>query len=193
MQIFVETTRYHDCGYDFTKLEIRTGRAETLDNLIEQCIDNKVGYYDGDGYTGADTAARMKRRYEWIREQGYSSLYVSHSRGSESIIATWQHYTDRAHGRPDGYCEGSFRLPERLAGIRASSKLLTQLVDGAKRRKVNPYDFIHDPKYMIDALQRRNAIAIETVKLPVAVDGNYWNEELCVRASSTTVKLRAAS
>lgn len=179
VQLYVEQRTYREHGYDHTEVVIRNGRGDKLDALIDQCIDNKVGYMDGNGYKGSETAARMKRRYEWLREQGYAGVFAAPYGAAMRVTLIWQHFG------PDQFCEARIVLPEKLEPMQASAKLLGQLVTAINRYGVRSCDIMDDPKYLLSALRRRNAIVIERVTVPASVDANLWNSELCIPPQAT--------
>lgn len=185
VQLYVEETRYTEYGYNFTKLVIRDGKHESLDALIEQCVDNKVGYGDGDGYLGIETAARMGRRYAWLKSQGYTACHDDYA--SVRLEMTWQHY-----GAND-YCNARIDLPCDLGRLQATYKVLTQLVSASNRRKVGGYLFRHNPKYALDVLNRQGAIAVERVKIPDSVDNHGLGSMLCVGPSVVLASVKVAS
>lgn len=194
-QLFVEQTTYSRHGYDFTALRIRSGEARSLDSLIEGCVDNKVGYYDGPGYKGIETAARMQRHYEWLREQGYrDTAYCTLDPFRIDIELEWQHYKPdsaaREAGAKDGYCgEMHITLPPRHYELRPSYDMLARLI-AAGSRKVGYYKFAGDPRHMLEVLKRRKAIHVERVTIPHSVHGNSWDEsEVCVVRSTAALQV----
>jgi len=188
LQLFYEVTTFREYGYDHTRFTIRDGRLATLDSLIERCVDNQIGYYDNpsDGSTGLETAAKMTRRYEWLKSQGYSAIHAPHYGDRAILTLTWLH-------TESGYCEAEVGLPRNLNPVRASVKILDQLVKSIERHGVLPWKVMQCPSYVLGALIRKRAIGIGRVTIPQSVHSTTWDYELCVLPTGSVANIKVAS
>src|SRR6188768_84349 len=159
-QLYFEHKQYLEYGYEHTKITVRAGQHETLDALIDRCVDNKIGYYDGPEHTGLETAAKMTRRYQWLKSQGYSSIWVGHYGDRAILDLTWLHASS---GR---YCEAKIGMPENLSPVRETLAILNRLVTSMARHGVLQTKIMDNPSYVLGALRRSKAIELQEWTVP---------------------------
>lgn len=122
---------------------------ESIDSLIEGCIDNKAGY------ASDEVAAQCKERYEAFKRQRVTAILAM---GTEWLQYTWQHYGQ------DQYCQVNIKLPSQPGELAASYRVHQYLM---RRMFKAAHDYraraSHDPAHLLRVLANRKAVELTRI------------------------------
>lgn len=172
-RVFYTLEQRFEHGYNFTTYTIKLGEERLLADLIEQCVDNKIGYFGTDRLTGEQIAMRQHERYSWMLANGYAGIFepAGGYTTQASVALDFQHYAENE------YCEANIELPTRLDSIGPSVKLLTRVVQASRRASgVTPYSTVRHVRHIARALERLRAIRLVRV---IAPSDHAHHSELC--------------
>jgi hypothetical protein len=156
-KIFFRTWTGHEHGYDKTFVRVYRSKAQSVDELIEGCIDNKAGYGD------VSAAARIREQYQTVKDAGYLAI-VDTPLYEPSVTLAWLHST---YG---SYCRPHVSAGDTFESIEMGMTLLRHIAKRARKYGEHPniqgpgraLDIQH-PEAVLKALKamKKNAQEVE--------------------------------
>lgn len=108
-------------GYFHRHIHFRACEPENISLLAQLCVNNRAGYYGGDGI-----AADMLAKYESLMKDGYRHLDQNWST-DHKITISFQRYEQGQDGKPDTWCDARFDVSNESRTILWGADLIRRI------------------------------------------------------------------